>query len=111
MLFEALGLDVAPDGTLVVATRTAGLWRLVNGEWRLFAEGLFDSLGVQVEERGGLTVVAGQKAELTRIKDINGDGMADGYETMSDAFSYHGNYHSYIHGPARAPDRSYFITL
>ena len=27
-LFEALGLGVAKDGTVVVATRTAGIWRL-----------------------------------------------------------------------------------
>ncbi len=111
MLFEALGLAVAPDGTLVVATRTAGIWRLGQGEWRLFAEGLFDSLGVQVEDDHGFKVVAGQKAELTRISDTNGDGLADSYETLSDAFSFHGNYHSYMHGPARAPDGSYFITL
>ena len=58
---------MAKDGTIVVATRTAGIWRIVNGEWRLFAEGLFDSLGVVVEDGKGLTVVAGQKAELTRI--------------------------------------------
>jgi hypothetical protein len=33
-LFEALGLAVTKDGTIVVATRTAGIWRIVNGEWR-----------------------------------------------------------------------------
>ncbi len=103
-LFEALGLAVAKDGTIVVATRTAGIWRIVNGEWRLFAEGLFDSLGVVVEDGKGLTVVAGQKAELTRISDTNGDGIADNYETLFDAHSYHANYHSYMHGPVRGKD-------
>ena len=111
LLFEALGLAVAPDGTLVVATRTAGIWRLVDGQWQLFAEGLFDSLGVQVEDEHGLTVVAGQKAELTRISDTNGDGLADRYETLTDAFTYHGNYHSYMHGPIRDAHGDYFITL
>ena len=111
MLFEPLGLAVAPDSTIVVATRTAGIWRLTHGEWNLFALGLFDSLGVQVEDKHGLKVVAGQKPELTRITDTTGDGVADSYETLTDAFSYHGNYHSYMHGPVRAPDGSYFITL
>jgi mono/diheme cytochrome c family protein len=110
-LFEALGLALAPDGTLIVATRTAGIWRLSKGRWTQFAEGLFDSLGVQVEDEHGYTVVAGQKAELTRIRDMNGDGFADSYETLTDAFSYHGNYHSYVHGPVRAPKGGYFITL
>jgi hypothetical protein len=110
-LFEALGLAVAKDGTIVVATRNAGIWRLVNGEWRMFAEGLFDSLGVVVEDGKGLTLVAGQKAELTRISDTNGDGFADKYETMFDAHSYHGNYHSYMHGPVRGKDGAYYFAL
>lgn len=110
-LFEALGLAVAPDGTIVVATRTAGVWRLVKGQWQQFAEGLFDSLGVQVEDEHGLRVVVGQKAEVTRISDTNGDGFADTYETMTDAFSYHGNYHSYLHGPVRDANGNYFISL
>jgi hypothetical protein len=110
-LFEALGLAVAKDGTIVVATRSAGLWRIVGGEWRLFAEGVFDSLGVVVEDGKGLTVVAGQKAELTRISDTNGDGIADKYETMFDAHSFHANSHSYRHGPVRGGDGAYYFAL
>jgi mono/diheme cytochrome c family protein len=110
-LFEALGLALAKDGTIVVATRTAGIWRLKDGVWHKFAEGLFDSLGVVVEDGKGLVVVAGQKAELTRISDTNGDGLADKYDTLYDAHSYHGNYHSYMHGPVRAPDGSYYFVL
>jgi hypothetical protein len=110
-LFEALGLSLTKDGTVVVATRSAGLWRIVNGEWRLFAEGLFDSLGVVAEDAKGLVVVAGQKAELTRISDTNGDGIADKYETLFDAHSYHANYHSYMHGPVRGKDGAYYLTL
>jgi mono/diheme cytochrome c family protein len=110
-LFEALGLSVTRDGTVVVGTRNAGIWRLVKGEWQLFAEGLFDSLGVVAEDARGLVVVAGQKAEITRISDTNGDGIADKYETLYDAHSYHGNYHTYMHGPVRAKDGAYYFAL
>jgi mono/diheme cytochrome c family protein len=110
-LFEALGVAVAKDGTIVVATRNAGIWRLVKGEWRLFAEGLFDSLGVVIEDGKGLKLVAGQKAELTRISDDNGDGIADSYATLYDAHSYHGNYHTYMHGPVRGGDGAYYFAL
>jgi mono/diheme cytochrome c family protein len=115
-LFEALGLAVAPDGTLVVATRTAGVWRLVKdksggSQWQQFAEGSFDSLGVVIEDKKGLQVVIGQKAELTRIRDTNGDGTADSYQTLFDAHSYHGNYHAYMHGPVRGGDGAYYINI
>ena len=110
-LFEALGLALTPDNTTVIATRTAGIWRMVKGQWHLFAEGTFDSLGVLVEDKKGLSVIAGQKAELTRISDTNGDGIADSYETLFDAHSYHGNYHSYMHGPVRGKDGAYYISI
>ncbi|WP_049630759.1 cytochrome c [Cellvibrio sp. pealriver] len=110
-LFEALGLTLTDDKTVVVATRTAGIWRIVKGQWQLFAEGTFDSLGVLAEDKKGLTVIAGQKAELTRIRDTNGDGIADSYETLFDAHSYHGNYHSYMHGPTRGSDGAYYISI
>ena len=110
-LFEGLGLDLAPDGTLVVATRTAGIWRLVDGEWQLFADGLFDSLGLIVEDERGLSMVVSQKAELTRITDTDGDGRADVFETLFDAHSFHGNYHTYMHGPARDDQGNYYVVL
>ena len=110
-LFEALGLALTQDNTTVIATRTAGIWRIVKGQWHLFAEGTFDSLGVLVEDKKGLSVIAGQKAELTRISDTNGDGIADSYETLFDAHSYHGNYHSYMHGPTRGSDGAYYISI
>ena len=110
-LFEALGLALAEDGTLIVATRSAGIWRIVDGQWQLFAEGLFDSLGVHIEDRHGLQLVVGQKAELTRITDTDGDGMGDRFDTLFDAHSYHGNYHTYLHGPVLAADGAYHISL
>lgn len=111
LLFEATGIDVAPDGTIVVGTRTSGIWRIVDGEWQLFAEGLFDCLGLVVEDESGLQIVAGQKPELTRITDTNGDGIADTFETLSDQFSYHSNYHAYMHGPSRDADENYYYLL
>ncbi|MGD8177414.1 family 16 glycoside hydrolase [Marinimicrobium sp. ARAG 43.8] len=111
LLFEALGLAVAEDGTIVVVTRTAGIWRIVDGEWHLFAEGLFDSLGVVIEDKHGLDLVVSQKAELTRVRDTNGDKRADRFETLFDGFGYHNNYHTYMHGPVKGTDGAYYFGL
>ncbi|WP_169449463.1 family 16 glycoside hydrolase [Marinimicrobium agarilyticum] len=111
LLFEALGIAVAEDGTIVVATRNAGIWRIVDGQWQLFAEGMFDSLGVVIEDKKGLDLVVGQKAELTRVRDTNGDGRADRFETLFDGFGYHSNYHTYLHGPVKGKDGAYYFGL
>lgn len=111
LLFEALGIAVAEDGTIVVATRNAGIWRIVDGQWHLFAEGMFDSLGVVIEDKKGLNLVVGQKAELTRVRDTNGDGRADRFETLFDGFGYHSNYHTYLHGPVKGKDGAYYFGL
>ena len=113
-LFEALGLDQSADGTIVLSTRSAGIWKVQDNHWIPFAEGLNDSLGVLIEEadNGPFTsVVAGQKPELTRITDVNNDGIADEYLTLYDQFSYVGNYHTFMHGPERDAQGNYWFTL
>src|SRR5690606_5171550 len=72
---------------------------------------IFDSLGVEIEDDKGLQLVVGQKAELTRIKDTNGDSLADSFETLFDAHSFHGNYHTYMHGPTKGSDGAYYIAI
>jgi hypothetical protein len=110
-LFEATGIAQARDGTIVVSTRTSGVWRIRDGKWSQFAEGIFDSLGVCVEDDHGDRIVISQKPELTRLTDDDGDGRADRYDTLCDAFGFHGNYHEYMHGPARAADGAYHFNL
>ena len=97
------GMDFLPDGNLAIATLQGEVF-IVEGatgdpkaaRWRRFARGL--------NEPGGLRVVGGaiyvmQKCELTRLRDADGDGVADVFECVSDAWGYTGNYHSFATGP------------
>ena len=108
-LFEPLGMTTAKDGSLIVATRSTGVWTLKNNRWKQVAEGLLDCLGVIQEEDGSLIV--GQKPELTRLSDTDGDGIYDYYQTLSEAFLSSSNYHEYLHGPAKGADGNYYIAL
>ena len=110
-LFEAVGLDHAANGDILVSTRTAGVWRVKDGTWQLFAEGIFESLGVLSESATGDVAVVGNKAELTRIRDVNGDGIADYFDTLFDSFTNGSNYHTYTHGPVRDNQGNYVIAL
>lgn len=110
-LFEPTGIAVAKDGTMVFATRAAGVWRIRNGEWSLFAEGIYEALGVHIEDDKGDVIVIAQKPELTRISDKDGDGRAEVFQTVSDDYGFHGNYHEYTHGPVRDAAGNYYFLL
>ena len=77
------------------------MWKIINGHWQQFAEGVFGSLGLVVENEH--TIVIGEKPSLTRLIDKDKDGWAEYREVVSDAFRFNSNYHEYLHGPARLP--------
>lgn len=77
--------------------------------WKIFAEGLHEPLGILAERDGALLVM--QRAELTRLRDTDGDGTADDYETVWDGFGMTGNYHEFAFGPAFTPDGKVCVSL
>jgi hypothetical protein len=102
-----MALDPA-DGSLVVTTRTAGVWRLKDNTWTMIAEGLLDSLGVVVEKD---RLIVGQKTEVTELRDLDQDGFYENFRTLSDDFLITENYHEYLHGPAKGKDGNYYFLL
>ena len=64
-------------------------------KWTLFAEYLHEPLGLAWRD-GWLYVV--HRPEVTRLKDEDGDGRADLFETVSDGWGINGNYHEYTFG-------------
>lgn len=105
------GVDVLPDGKVAVVFHRgeAMTFDPAARTWSKFAEGLQEPLGVIAESASSWLVM--QRAELTRLKDIDGDGKADDYETVFDGFGLTGNYHEFAFGPAKGPDGSLYIAL
>lgn len=104
-------VEFLPDGRLV-ASFTRGevmTYNPLTKEWKLFAEGLHDPLGILVISNSELLVM--QRPELTRIKDTDGDGQADLYEKVTDDFGLSGNYHEFNYGPVKDKDGNLFIAL
>lgn len=95
---EIGGLAFNSKGELVVLTRRSGI---IIGkpdknpgafEWRVFSDqSLHEALGLLVEKDNQFLV--SQFPELTRITDTDGDGVADSYETVCDAWGLSGGYH------------------
>lgn len=105
------GLDVLPDGKVVAAFHRGEVMVFdpAAKSWKKFAEGLHEPLGLVAESPSSFLVM--QRAELTRLKDTDGDGRADDYETVFDDFGMTGNYHEFAFGPAKGPDGSLYIGL
>lgn len=109
ILFEPLGIAFDSKGDTYVSTRTAGVWKVTSGHWQQFAEGVFGSLGLVLDDDN--TIVIGEKPGLTRLIDADKDGWAERRENVADQFRFNSNYHEYLHGPAKTPDGGYLFTL
>ena len=125
LALEVGGLAVLDNDKLAVATRKGDIWILSNvyseepGRIRhtRFASGLDEPLGllrfkdesgIPSEEHDLLTV---QRTEVTRIRDVTGDEIADEYLTVAKGWSVTGAYHAYAYGPVRDGDGNLWVTL
>ncbi len=101
MIPELSGVAFTPAGTLVVTNRRGEVWRrgAADGQWRRFAAGLYEGFGLVAPGESEVLVI--QRPELTRLRDTDGDGVADRYETVSDQWGITGNYHEFTYGLAR----------
>lgn len=116
LALEVGGLQwIGPD-RLAVAIRKGEVWMLdgVLGDdrerirYHQFASGLHEPLGLLGD--GGELLVA-QRAEVTRLADRSGDGVADSYLTAADGWGVTGSYHAYTYGPVRDGDGRLWVTL
>ncbi len=108
---EVGGLAFRPDGLLVACFHRGEVYTYnpETKEWKLFAQGLHDPLGLIAPTNDEVIVM--QRPELTRLRDTDADGVADSYETISDGFGMTGNYHEFAFGPLAAPDGGWFVAL
>ena len=105
LTLEVSGMDFMADGKLAVAIRKGEVW-LLDGvlgapdqvRYSLFASGLHEPLGVL---RDGDSLLVTQRTEVTRLRDTNGDGVADEYLTAARGWNVSGAYHGYAYGPKR----------
>ncbi|MCR9245223.1 MAG: hypothetical protein NXI31_09340 [bacterium] len=102
---------------LFLCTRRGEVWHVDDPlrasatnppKWTLWAQGLQEPLGL-IDHDGWLW--CGQRGELSRMRDSNGDGRMDELVTHAQGWPLSGNYHEYCFGPALAPDGSFWLTL
>ena len=91
--------DFFPDGRAAVTTWNGDVWivsgiddDLKNVRWKRFATGLFDPLGLRIL-RDEVYVL--ERDQITRLRDLNGDGEADYYENFNNDAGVSPSYHAF----------------
>jgi hypothetical protein len=117
--FEAGALCFLAPDRLACSTRFGDIW-IADGvmgdppkpKWTLFASGLHEVLGLTVRpgEKDGW-IYCTQRGEVTRMRDENGDGRADVFETVSDGWGINGDYHEYAFGSKFDREGNIWIVL
>ena len=102
-VIEPGAIEMMPDGKVAVGTRRGEIWMVENAladdpkqaRFSRFAHGLHEILGL-AQKDGWLYVV--HRPDVTRIRDRNGDGKADVFETFCEGWEMTGDHHEYAFG-------------
>lgn len=117
VVLEAGAIEMLPGNKVAVSSRRGEIWIVDNAftndpvkdaKWTRFAHGLHEVLGLAWKD-GWL--YATQRCELTKMKDTNGDGKADLFETINDEWEIDGDYHEYAFGSRFDKEGNIWITL
>jgi len=115
IVLEISGMDFLADGRLAVCIRKGEVW-LLDGvraddpakvTYHRFASGLHEPLGLL---RDGDDLLVTQRTEVTRLRDTDGDDIADAYLTEASGWNVSGNYHGYAYGPERDGAGNLWVT-
>lgn len=115
-VLEAAGFQLLPNGQMAVCTRRGEIWLIdqpfaaeaEKAKLTRFAHGLHETLSLAYRD-GWLYAV--QRCEVTRMKDTDGDGRADLFETVNDGWGITGDYHEYAFGSKFDARGDLWVTL
>ncbi len=116
VVLEAVGIELMPDKTLAVCSRRGDIYTIKNAwetpaketVWTPFAQGLHEPIGLSYYD--GYLWTA-QRCEVTRMKDVTGDGRADVFDSMSSDWGINGDYHEYAFGSRHDKDGNMWLVM
>jgi len=123
LVVESGAFCTMPDGRVAIGTRRGDIY-LVDGvdddkpepRFHLFASGLDEIFGLTPmpanpkRSNGGDRLLVTQSCELTLVADVDKDGKAELFQTVSDAWGY-ANYHEYAFGSPIDKNGDIYIAL
>lgn len=115
---EVGSIDLLPDGRLIMGTRRGEIWTVSGAgstdpsavSYKLYASGLHEVLGIAYNPKDK-NIYATTRYEVTRLRDVDGDGRADVFDNVSDAWGVSGDYHEYAIGSRFDKAGDLWVTL
>ncbi len=100
---EVGSIELLPNNKLALGTRRGEIWTVSNAnsadpgkvQYQLFASGQHEVLGLAYKDGWLYTT---NRYELLKIKDEDGDGRGDLFQTVNDKWGVSGDYHEYAFG-------------
>ena len=112
--FRPGGLEFLPDGRLAVGTRRGDIYFIKGAtasppapEFHLFASGQDEIFSLAWRDGA---MLATSWAETARIRDLDGDEVADSYEALSADWGY-GEYHEFAFASKPDPQGDIWVAL
>lgn len=108
------GFEILPDGRLAVGTRRGDIYFIKGAfdspplpEYHLFASGQDEIFSLAWKD-GAMTTTS--FAEVTRISDVDGDGAADRYDTLTNNWGY-AEGHEFAFASKHDPEGNIWVAL
>lgn len=113
---EVSSVELLPDHQLALGTRRGEVWIVAHAddadpakaEFKLFASGQHEVMGLAWKAPW---LYSTNRYEVLRMKDNDGDGRADAFETVCDKWGVSGDYHEYAFGSQFDKNGDIWITL
>ncbi len=116
VVLEGGAFCLMPDGRMAVSSRRGEVWMVSDPfaesvgpeQFHLFAHGLHEVLGLA--ERDGWLYIT-QRCDVSRIRDTDGDDVADEFEVVNAGWEISGDYHEYAFGSKFDADGNIWVVL
>ena len=108
------GLDFFKDGRIAASTWSGDVWiatgvdaTLEKVTWKRYATGLFQALGLKIVDE---QIYVLGRDQITRLKDLNGDGEADLYENFNNDVQVTPGFHEFAFDLQTDPAGNFFFS-
>lgn len=114
---EVSSIELLPGDKLALGTRRGEIWTVTGAhgdpaqvKYQLFASGQHEVMGLAWSPKEK-TLYETNRYEVARLKDLDGDGRADAFETVCDKWGVSGDYHEYAFGSRFDKNGDIWVTL